>query len=351
MHTQTENTAIHCAPTANIVHSQTINESFPLRARFSVATFCAVFLLWAVAILSGCEGTSEAANKPAMQPSQSVNATKNTPPSNSNAEPNTTSGKQESGQPGVAFSYDDYSAILKANVDDRGMVDYRSLKQNREQLDAFADALDKLNREDYGRFTNEQKIAFWINAYNALTLKTIVDHYPIKASFFASFAYPKNSIRQISGVWDEITHPVLGERMTLDQIEHQVLRKKFNEPRIHMALVCAAMGCPPLRNEPYTGDKLDAQLADQTRTFLSNPAKFRIDRENGKVYLSSIFKWFGEDFIPDYAPEMGFSGHDDKERAVLNFIASNRPAQDSDFLRTGTYEIEYLDYDWSLNER
>jgi hypothetical protein len=252
---------------------------------------------------------------------------------------------------GQGFEYDDYGAVLEAYVDDRGMVNYDELKADREKLDAFATTIATLDPKVYDQWTENQKVAFWINAYNALTLQAIINHYPIKPSFFASIRFPKNSIRQIPGVWDELQFAAMGRKMTLDEIEHETLRKNFNEPRIHMALVCAAMGCPPLRNEPFAGDRLDAQLDDQTRRFLENPQKFRIDPVNGRVYLSPIFKWFGKDFIKTYGTGEKFSGKSETERAVLKFISGHIDESVAKYLATGEYDLEYLDYDWSLNEQ
>jgi hypothetical protein len=249
------------------------------------------------------------------------------------------------------FSFADYADALKANVNDQGMVNYAQLKAHSEKLDAFLNSIAGLDRKTYDGWPEAEQIAFWLNAYNACTLKAIADHYPIQSSFFASLHYPKNSIRQISGVWDELKFTVMGRPMTLDGIEHGVLRKDFHEPRIHMALVCAAMGCPPLRNEPYTGERLSAQLDDQARRFLSNPAKFRIDRDAGRVYLSSIFKWFGDDFIPKYGIADAYGDHSKKERATLHFAAGCLDKDDADYLSAGNYKVEYLDYDWSLNEQ
>jgi len=250
-----------------------------------------------------------------------------------------------------AFSYDDYAAALKTYVDDQGMVDYQGLKGRHQQLDAFADALGRLDPKVYDGWDQGDKIAFWINAYNALTLEAILAHYPIKSSFTTSLVFPKNSIRQIPGVWDKLQFEVMGRKMTLDQIEHKTLRAQFNEPRIHMALVCAAMSCPPLRNEPYVGERLDEQLDDQTRRFLSNPQKFRLDRNQGRVYLSSIFKWFGEDFVKTYGTDEKFQGHSQAQRAVLNFISQYLDPISRAYLNSEKYDIAYLDYDWSLNEQ
>ncbi|MHC4154398.1 MAG: DUF547 domain-containing protein, partial [Planctomycetota bacterium] len=203
----------------------------------------------------------------------------------------------------------------------------------------------------YGKWSEEGQIAFWLNAYNGLTLKIIIDNYPIKSSFFRSRVYPKNSIRQIAGVWDKITFPVMGRDLTLGQIEHEILRKKYDEPRIHVAMVCAAMSCPPLRNEPYTGQKLDEQLADQSRRFFTNPASFRADREKKVLYLSPILKWFAEDFINKHAPKKNIGRHNRKTSAVLNFIAAYLPKSEADFVLKGNYKVKYLKYDWSLNEQ
>jgi uncharacterized protein DUF547 len=152
-------------------------------------------------------------------------------------------------------------------------------------------------------------------------------------------------------VWDKLDFLVMGRRTTLDHIEHEILRKDFNEPRIHVALVCSAMGCPPLRNEPYSGEKLDSQLDDQTRKFLASPQKFRIDREKGVVYLTPIFKWYGTDFERRFATNDGVGAHSRAERAVLSYLGGFLSVEDRDYLTTGKYSIQYLDYDWSLNEQ
>ncbi len=247
--------------------------------------------------------------------------------------------------------YDRYRAVLTQFVDADGMVDYRGLEAQRQELDAFVRELARLERSTYRRWNDKQKVAFWINAYNALTLKTIVNHYPIEPTFPARLIYPNNSIRQIKGVWDDIGHTVMGEEMTLEEIEHEVLREQFDEPRIHVALVCAAMGCPPLLNEPYRAAELDEQLDGRTRRLLADPKKFRIERGDRRVYLSPIFDWFGKDFIGRYGTDSGFEGHSRAERAVLNYLAGHVDAAERRYLRTGRYKVKYLDYDWSLNEQ
>jgi hypothetical protein len=249
------------------------------------------------------------------------------------------------------FSYDDYAAVLKDYVDDAGMVNYKQLKANRAKLDAFIDGMAKLDAKAYEKWDEKAKIALWLNAYNAFTLKAIIDNYPIKSSFFKSRVYPKNSIRQISGVWNKITFTVIGQDLTLEHIEHKILREKFDEPRIHMALVCAAIGCPPLRNEPYFAPELDEQLDDQARHFLANPEKFKIDRRKNRLYLSPILKWFADDFINRYGSPKNISEHSKEVSAVLNFIAAYLEKADKDYILRGEFKIKYLKYDWLLNEQ
>lgn len=249
------------------------------------------------------------------------------------------------------FSDQAYATILDRYVNHDGLVDYQGLKHDRERLDSFVVTLGSLSPQVYDQWSKQRKIAFWINAYNALTLKAIVDHYPIRPSFFRSLVYPENSIRQIAGVWDQLRFRVMGEMLTLDEIEHQILRKRFYEPRIHAALVCAAMGCPPLRREAFIGEGLDDQLEEQSRRFLSSPGGLRIDRTANQVYISSIFQWYGRDFVKGYGGSANFEKFGEIEGAVLNFISRHLSSSDREFLIGGGYSVRHLDYDWSLNEQ
>lgn len=249
------------------------------------------------------------------------------------------------------FGFSDYDSVLKAFVDDSAMVNYRELKARPQKLNTFINAMGNVSPGDYDKWSGKDKIAFWLNAYNALTLKAIIDNYPIKSSFFRSRIWPKNSIRQITGVWDKKTFKVMGKSLTLEHIEHKILRVKFDEPRIHMAMVCAAMGCPPLRSEPYVGEKLDEQLDDQTHRFLADSAKFKIDRSGKTLYLSPIFEWFADDFIKKYGPTRGIGMHNRKVSSVLNFVASYLRETDKKYVLAGRFKVKYLKYDWSLNEQ
>ena len=244
-----------------------------------------------------------------------------------------------------------YARVLKAHVGPRGLVDYTGLKADRRPLDDYITSLGKLDPKQFESWEKSKQIALLINAYNAMTLKAIIDHYPIQSSFFAKLKGYELGIRHIGGVWDKLTFPLMGRSVTLDQIEHKMLRVDYNEPRIHMAINCASIGCPPLPDVPFDGDKLDDQLKNQTRRFLSDPSKFRIDRKSDKVYLSPIFKWFGEDFVKSYLPAGGYGSHGKSMKAVLNFIAGHLNDSDAAYLKKGGHETEWLDYHWGLNNQ
>lgn len=237
------------------------------------------------------------------------------------------------------LSYQDYAEVLQDYVDASGRVDYEKLQNNRQKLDKFNAAIGSVPPNTYEFWTDEEKIAFLINAYNSLTLEAIVDNYPTE------------SIRDIPGVWERKKFRVIGQEMTLNEIEHEILRKQFNEPRIHMALVCASIGCPKLRTEPFTGEKLNAQLDEQTKAFLAIPDNFRIDRDSERVYVSSIFKWFGKDFEKSYGKEKNFDNLNGKETAFINFISQYLSPTEQEYLSLGGYKVSYLDYDWSLNAK
>lgn len=197
--------------------------------------------------------------------------------------------------------HDNYNKVLKTYVKD-GKVNYVALKQNRAQLDNYLENLAKVDKSTFNSWSKNKQLAYLINLYNADTLQLIIDHYPVK------------SIKDIgsifNGPWDQKVVHLFGKTITLNNLEHDIIRKQYKEPRIHMALVCAAIGCPPLRSEAYTASSLDKQLADQSRTYLASPKGMRIDEKNGKVYLSKIFDWYGGDFpsVPKFVQQ--YSGKD-----------------------------------------
>lgn len=238
-----------------------------------------------------------------------------------------------------SFSYEDYAQVLKTYVNDAGLVDYQGLQANREQLDKFNQSLAAVSPETYGAWNEPEQIAFWMNAYNSLTLQSIIDRDPLP-----------ESIKDISGVWNRRKFSIAGESKTLNNIEHDTLRQDFDEPRLHVALVCAAISCPPLRNEPYLPEKLDAQLDDQVEKFIASPHGFNLDRQENRVALSSIFKWYGKDWVDTYGVKDKFAGNS-KQRAVINFLSQYLSSEERQYLETESYKVNHLDYDWSLNQQ
>ncbi|MEM9483491.1 MAG: DUF547 domain-containing protein [Cyanobacteria bacterium P01_F01_bin.116] len=253
--------------------------------------------------------------------------------------PSNTSSAEVSIVSDQGLDYQGYDALLSTYVDDEGWVNYTDLQQSREALDSFNDALVTVDDATLSGWSEEEQIAFWINAYNSLTLKSIIDQTPLKAS-----------IKDITGVWRLRKHPINQKQKTLNEIEHDVLRVDFDEPRLHAAIVCAAISCPPLRNESFTGENLDAQLDEQVVQWLARPDGLKIDKEAGEVKLSKIFDWFGGDWIPSYGVDSGFTGSKE-EQAVLNFISQYVSEEDQAYLEAGDYKVSYFNYDWSLNKQ
>jgi hypothetical protein len=218
-------------------------------------------------------------------------------------------------------SYSSYNMLLNQYVED-AKVNYEGFISQRAEFAAFLRTLGSVDENDFQTWTEKQKIAFWINAYNAFTIKAIIDHYPIKRGFslVGIFYAPSNSILQIKGVWTKLQFRAVGKMVTLEEIEHEILRKKFNEPRIHMAINCASISCPDLSSEAYTPDKLEEQLAQASVRFVNNPQKgVSVNQDNRKVKFSKIFKWFGEDFIKNYGNNSLYNNYSLKENSILSF--------------------------------
>lgn len=258
--------------------------------------------------------------------------------------------------PKVTF-HDKFAGILSEFVDDEGMVDYRRLKQKRGKLKLLLSEFTKLNRKEYNSWSKEDKIAFWINAYNMRMLYIIIDNYPID-SYWLLHPFPgwePDSIRhidkRIGGIKKQKFY-IMDEVFTLPQVEKLFLREGFDEPRAFFALFFATLSSPPLRNEPYSGDKLYKQLDDQAKKFISGQLGFRIDRDKRRVYLSTILQpaWFGSGFISRYGTNKKFKDEEPAVRAVLSFITNYISEKDKRFLEVENYSIEYIKYSWRLND-
>lgn len=215
-----------------------------------------------------------------------------------------------------------FGELLKKYVKN-GLVDYQGFKKDEATLDAY---LTVLERVDTGRLSREEKFAFYVNAYNAWTIKLILTGYPGVQSI-------KDLGSLFKSPWKKKICRIDGDLITLDDIEHNILRPKFKDPRVHFAVNCASKGCPPLLAEPYTGSRLEQQLNRVTRAFINDPERYRL--EGNTLYVSRIFKWFSEDFNDD----------------VVGFFLQYAEGNLKEKLETGQEKIKvkYLDYDWSLN--
>jgi Protein of unknown function, DUF547 len=217
-----------------------------------------------------------------------------------------------------------WDKLLKKYVNDKGFVDYAGFKKDEATLGLYLDLLSK-NAPNEKTWTADEQLAYWINAYNAYTIQLILNHYP--AASIKDIG-SKIKIPFVSTGWDIKFIKIGGKKLDLNNIEHGIIRKKFNEARIHFALVCAAKSCPKLRNEAYTAERLNAQLDDQARDFLNDSAKNNIT--TSKANLSKILSWYGGDFT--------------KSMPMIDWI--NKYSKTKITTKT---TIDYLDYNWELN--
>jgi hypothetical protein len=210
-------------------------------------------------------------------------------------------------------------------------VDYAGLKASPADLDDYLSQVASLPPETFAKGSKEQRLALLLNLYNAATLRLIIDHYPLK------------SIRSIGvlpgAAWRKPCVRFGGEVMSLDHLEHQIIRGEYDEPRIHFALVCAAVSCPPLRAEPYVAGRLDEQLDDQARTFLAATDRNRFDPAKDELWLSPIFDWYQGDFVPE-------------GRSLAEYVKPFLPPEQAAALgRADAVKVRFTDYDWSLNDQ
>jgi len=239
-----------------------------------------------------------------------------------------------------------FDTILDSYVRD-GMVYYRALKSDRGKLDGYVNSIAEVN---VGELPRPAQIAFWLNAYDALVLRTVIDNYPIAAR---SKDYPPRSIRQIPGAFERLTHRVGRSTMTLDQIELSVL-SAFHDPRVYFAIGRGAVGGGRLRSEAYTPDRLEAQLGEVASECVSRSACVLVDRENGQVDASPIFSWREKDFVAGYAEKApgAFGNRSPIERAILGFVDPRLLTIERDYLskNANAFKLSYERFDWTLND-
>lgn len=224
------------------------------------------------------------------------------------------------------------------NQGQASQVDYRGMAVDEEKLDQYLDALGAVSRASFAQWSQEEQLAFLINAYNAWTVKLILSKYPDLESI-------KDLGSLFRSPWKKQFIPLFGEQLSLDDIEHGLIREsgRYNEPRIHFAVNCASIGCPALANHAYAGAALDAQLERVTGLFLADRTRNRL--VDGRLQVSSIFKWYREDF------ERGWQGVDSLPTFFFRYRQSlGLDRQQADAVVAGKVPITFFDYDWRLND-
>ncbi len=220
-------------------------------------------------------------------------------------------------------------------------VSYAALKTDGGRLPSYLAALSGVTAQELAAWDKRDRLAFLINAYNAFTVQLILSRYP-----------KLDSIKDLGNLfrspWQQRFFTLLGEEQSLDDIEHGLIRKPgaFDDPRIHMAVNCASIGCPMLREEAYVGARLDTQLDDQVRRFLSDRTRNRYSSATKALEVSSIFEWYAEDFSRGYRGIRSVHAY----LATHAGLLADRP-EDQALIRTEQAPLVYLDYDWGLNDR
>lgn len=227
-----------------------------------------------------------------------------------------------------------WTSVLKDHVV-AGRVNYRAVKQDA-RFWTYVESLRASSDQDYGN--RDDQLAYWCNVYNAFTVKLICDHYPVEsikdlnAGSFLAYLFSTT-------VWDREVVTLRGRTLTLNQVEHEIVRPKFKDFRVHFALVCAAKGCPPLRSEAYVGSRVSEQLDHQARVFVQDRKQNSFDASTGTLRLSSLFKWYLTDFGATEA---------DLIQSLLPYFSDDVKNQ---IAAVGSkIKVSYLDYDWRLNE-
>lgn len=226
---------------------------------------------------------------------------------------------------GKAISHQTWTEVLQNVVEENGTVDYQALKENPDKFHLYLKSL-KNNHPDIKTWSRNERLAYWINAYNAFTVQLIIENYPLESIKDLNSTL---SIPFVNTIWDKSFIEIGDFSYSLNDIEHRILRKKFNEPRIHFAINCASISCAQLRKEAYHPENLDKQLADQAKTFINDDSKNQIGKD--EIKISKLFTWFKGDFK--------------NEGTIIDFLNKY-----SDTSINDNANISFMDYNWSLNE-
>jgi hypothetical protein len=242
----------------------------------------------------------------------------------------------------AGFDYGQWDSLLKKHViqvsqGPTTQVDYDGFLADHAKLKTFLEATSAVKQSTFDSWNKNEQLAFLINAYNAWTIELVLSGYPVKSI--------KDLGSLLKSPWKKSFIPLLGKTRSLDDIEQGLIRSnRYQEPRIHFAVNCASIGCPALRTEAYAAENLTKQLDDAAQMFLKDRTRNRF--EDGKLKLSSIFKWYKNDF------ERGWSGF----KSLPQFLSSYSQAlglneNDVQRLQAGEIDIDYLDYNWQLNRK
>ena len=260
--------------------------------------------------------------------------------------PSTLDAQQPGPAPGSDPLHRPLDQILDVNVRD-GFVYYRALQSSRGALDRYVASLN-VAPATYDGWSREARMAFWVNAYNAIVLQTIVGRYPIRGT---SSAYPPSSIRQIPGAFDQTTHRIAGRTVTLDEIEKKILAE-FQEPRLALALGRGAVGSGRLKSEAYTAARLPEQLETIQAEFVTKQRLLKVDRSAGEVATTALVSWHESEFVAAYAskaPER-FAARSPIERALIAFITPHLLPLEKEFLDENQFKVSFQPFDWRLND-
>jgi hypothetical protein len=237
-----------------------------------------------------------------------------------------------------------FDEILDLYVRD-GMVYYQALKTERSKFDAY---INRLAGESTDRMSGDERLAFWLNAYDALVLRTVIDHYPIHGR---SAEYPANSIRQIPGAFEQVAHRVARRSVTLDQIEQTIL-SEFHDPRVYLALGRGSLDGGRLRSEAFNPARIQSQLAEAASECVSRVPCMQLDRNLGTLAVSAVFSWREKDFVAAFAPTAApvFANRSPIERAVIAFLQPRLLASEKELLDANAFRVVFRPYDWTLND-
>jgi hypothetical protein len=251
--------------------------------------------------------------------------------------------------PGRDFSHAELGRVQARFVDDRGLVDYAGLAKDPAGLERFSLALETYSPDSHPELfpTDEDALAYWINAYNGSVLSIVIAYYPIASVTDVEAPFPLGLVDDKLGFFVLQTITLGGDETNLYALENSVIRGRYREPRVHFALNCASRGCPRLPREAFDGARLDAQLDRETRRFFAEERNLRIDHTERVVHLSSILDWYDDDFI-DWMEER----RPQRPATLLEYASLYvSPERAAELARARDYEVRFAPYDWSLNDQ